>query len=116
MSDQNPHLRPSGASVADSEKTAAVSKTPSVVMDYDKADTAAPSTANSARAPSAEHADPQTAQRNSHSKEDGHVDEVDAGIEVEDPEHEYPKAWRLAVITIALCLSVFCMALVRSTP
>lgn len=25
--------------------------------------------------------------------------------------HEYPVAWKLGVITIALCLSVFCMAL-----
>lgn len=28
-------------------------------------------------------------------------------------EEEYPAAWRLGLITIALCLSVFCMALVR---
>jgi hypothetical protein len=29
-------------------------------------------------------------------------------------EEEYPASWRLALITIALCLSVFCMALVRA--
>ncbi|OCL13154.1 MFS general substrate transporter [Glonium stellatum] len=29
----------------------------------------------------------------------------------EEAEHEYPTAWKLAMITIALCLSVFCMAL-----
>lgn len=29
----------------------------------------------------------------------------------EEDDHEYPKAWKLGVITIALCLSVFCMAL-----
>lgn len=28
-----------------------------------------------------------------------------------EDEIEYPKAWRLAVVTLALCLSVFCMAL-----
>lgn len=28
---------------------------------------------------------------------------------------EYPASWKLALITIALCLSVFCMALVRPT-
>lgn len=32
--------------------------------------------------------------------------------EEEDDENEYPAKWRLALITIALCLSVFCMALV----
>jgi hypothetical protein len=30
----------------------------------------------------------------------------------EDEQVEYPAKWRLALITIALCLSVFCMALV----
>jgi hypothetical protein len=30
----------------------------------------------------------------------------------EDDDFEYPTAWRLAAITTALCLSVFCMALV----
>jgi MFS family permease len=29
----------------------------------------------------------------------------------EEDDMEYPKAWKLTVITIALCLSVFCMAL-----
>jgi hypothetical protein len=33
--------------------------------------------------------------------------------QTEDDEQEYPAAWRLGLITIALCLSVFCMALVR---
>jgi hypothetical protein len=28
-----------------------------------------------------------------------------------DEEIEYPKSWKLALITLALCLSVFCMAL-----
>jgi hypothetical protein len=30
----------------------------------------------------------------------------------EEADHVYPKAFKLAMITIALCLSVFCMALV----
>ena len=34
--------------------------------------------------------------------------------EKEEEEIEYPAKWRLALITIALCLSVFCMALVRA--
>lgn len=32
--------------------------------------------------------------------------------EAEEDESEYPARWRLGLITIALCLSVFCMALV----
>jgi hypothetical protein len=31
----------------------------------------------------------------------------------EEDDFEYPAKWRLTAITIALCLSVFCMALVR---
>lgn len=38
--------------------------------------------------------------------------EVDGKPEVHDEDTEYPAAWRLGLITIALCLSVFCMALV----
>ncbi|KAF2645802.1 MFS general substrate transporter [Massarina eburnea CBS 473.64] len=34
-----------------------------------------------------------------------------AGEPEEAEEQEYPTAWKLAVITVALCLSVFCMAL-----
>lgn len=101
------HLKPSGASTADSEKTAAVSKAPS--MDYEKTD--AFSAQASAREPSAE---PQTAPGTANSKEQAAVvnDEDHADEEVEN-EDDYPKAWRLGAITIALCLSVFCMALVR---
>src|SRR3954469_8917101 len=33
----------------------------------------------------------------------------------EDDDYEYPKSWKLALITTALCLSVFCMALVCFT-
>lgn len=32
--------------------------------------------------------------------------------EAEEEEHVYPTSWKLGMITIALCLSVFCMALV----
>ncbi|KAL1595710.1 MFS sugar transporter [Paraconiothyrium brasiliense] len=105
MSEQNNHLKPSGASIADSEKTAAVSKEPSV-MDYEKADAVTTSRAPSARETSAE---PQTAPGTANSKEQTVVEEADQAAE--DDEEDYPKAWRLAVITIALCLSVFCMAL-----
>ena len=40
------------------------------------------------------------------------VDGVVASDQQEEP--EYPASWRLGLITIALCLSVFCMALVRN--
>lgn len=35
-------------------------------------------------------------------------------VDDEDDNIEYPSSWRLALITVALCLSVFCMALVRT--
>lgn len=36
---------------------------------------------------------------------------VDVDAHADDDDVEYPKAMKLALITIALCLSVFCMAL-----
>lgn len=39
-------------------------------------------------------------------------DAASSGEESED-ETEYPKGFKLTLISIALCLSVFCMALVR---
>jgi hypothetical protein len=105
MSDQKVHLKPSAASTADSEKTAAVSKAPSV-MDYEKTDA---SLAPSAREPSAE---PHTAPGTANSKERTVVEEAGEEAEEDDDDEDYPKAWRLTVITVALCLSVFCMALV----
>jgi hypothetical protein len=36
----------------------------------------------------------------------------DVKTEAHDDDSEYPEKWRLGLITIALCLSVFCMALV----
>ncbi|KAF2441142.1 MFS general substrate transporter [Karstenula rhodostoma CBS 690.94] len=95
------HLQPSGASTADSEKTAALSKAPSI-MDDDKTD-----------AFSTHASLPQTAPGTANSKEQAVVDEAEQGAEEAEPENEdeYPKAWRLAAITVALCLSVFCMAL-----
>lgn len=102
MSEKTDHLKPSAASLADSDKTAAVSKEPSV-MDYEKTDAVAPETAT----------DPRTAPGTAHSKDVATVDDAEQTPEAEvEAEHEYPKAWRLGVITIALCLSVFCMALV----
>ncbi|EOD51089.1 putative mfs transporter protein [Neofusicoccum parvum] len=39
------------------------------------------------------------------------VEQAAAEATPDEDEDEYPKAWKLAFITIALCLSVFCMAL-----
>ena len=36
-------------------------------------------------------------------------------LEDDDDNFEYPTKWKLTIITIALCLSVFCMALVRQS-
>jgi hypothetical protein len=39
------------------------------------------------------------------------VEEIPAGAQSPVDEIEYPTKWKLTLITIALCLSVFCMAL-----
>jgi hypothetical protein len=38
---------------------------------------------------------------------------MDADDDDEDDDYDYPKSWKLGLISVALCLSVFCMALVR---
>ena len=45
-------------------------------------------------------------------KEDG---DAETPGEEQEEEEEYPNAWRLTLISIALCLCVFCVALVRTT-
>jgi hypothetical protein len=113
MSDFNKQpLRPQ--SMADSEKTAAPSVEPSV-MDPEKQvpseslhTAEAPSVRATPEASSDHYApapEPKTAveQSSQHSASE------------DEDNFEYPKAWRLTFITLALCLSVFCMALVRSS-
>jgi MFS family permease len=41
------------------------------------------------------------------------TEKTSQGDSTSEEDFEYPKAWALAAITLALCLSVFCMALVR---
>lgn len=48
-------------------------------------------------------------QRESTSKRNSDVPSAE-----EDDDFEYPTKWKLTAITVALCLSVFCMALVRN--
>ncbi|OCK75213.1 MFS general substrate transporter [Lepidopterella palustris CBS 459.81] len=50
--------------------------------------------------------DEQQQQQQQQQEEDG-----EDGEDGEDSEHEYPKSFKLLMISIALCLSVFCMAL-----
>jgi hypothetical protein len=48
-----------------------------------------------------------------HGDAEAEADAKAADTDADDEEDvEYPAAWRLGLITIALCLSVFCMALV----
>ena len=91
--------------MADSEKTAARS-----VGDFEKKETGAgesglPSAAASVHEKATDEKEPKVNEkRNSKaSKSD------------EEDDFEYPTKWKLAIITIALCLSVFCMALVGPT-
>lgn len=122
MSEQKDFLRP--VSMADSDATTyAQSKEPSV-LDAEKkeqlgsvhASTAPSEREQSLEPPTAEEkevekvpVEEQAAERKSSSSEAGNEND-------EEDNFEYPKAWKLAIITLALCLSVFCMALVRRPP
>ena len=113
MSDQNKEsLRP--ISMADSEKTAAQSVNPSVLDTKDVGSTM-PSTAASMRETSAE--PPTLEEKNQVEEKTSEQNSVQGSTSDPnaDDDYEYPKAWKLAAITIALCLSVFCMALVCET-
>ncbi|KAF2003436.1 MFS general substrate transporter [Amniculicola lignicola CBS 123094] len=97
--------------MADSEKTVAQSVEPSMLDTKDNTPSILPSNAPSMREQSVDpekdakemQADEKDASRTS---QDGN-----GNGEEEDDGFEYPTAWKLTAITIALCLSVFCMAL-----
>ncbi|KAF2015868.1 MFS general substrate transporter [Aaosphaeria arxii CBS 175.79] len=97
MVEQNTKDNLRAPSMADSEKTATQSVEPSVLDTKVPAESTMPSAAVSERAPSVE---PDTKQPQEKAENSDDEDNF-----------EYPKAWRLTVISIALCLSVFCMAL-----
>jgi hypothetical protein len=108
MSDANNHLRPStNASMADSDKTATQSRAPSVVDKPGVVQTVAPSTEAAVLA-----TEPMVADEK-HTV-DANTLRRDSQVSVSDEEDGfvYPKGLKLAAITTALCLSVFCMALV----
>jgi hypothetical protein len=100
--------------MADSEKTATHSHQPSILEHKSVVEgvveTAMPSTAGSANVPDPIIADEKSVPVEGTSKRNSQVSA--SASEEEDKDFEYPKGWKLGAITIALCLSVFCMALV----
>jgi hypothetical protein len=106
MNDTNNHLRPS--SMADSEKTATQSHEPSVYEKKGVVESVLPSAAGSVKGaePSGIVADEKNEVEEKTSKRNSQASASD-----EDDDFEYPTKWKLTAITIALCLSVFCMAL-----
>ena len=93
MSDARNSLRP--ASMADSEKTATSSHNVGTGDAKGVVETVVP-----AAAPASDMGE-KTSRPNSAN-----------GLAAVDDDFEYPTKWKLAAITVALCLSVFCMALV----
>ncbi|KAI8936024.1 hypothetical protein NX059_007526 [Plenodomus lindquistii] len=114
MSQANNHVRPS--SMADSEKTATQSATASVHEKKGVAETVMPPTTGvppEATVPITGTTEKgavvgeQIAARDSTSKRNS----TGPAAGEEDDDFEYPTKMKLAAITVALCLSVFCMAL-----
>jgi hypothetical protein len=109
MSDTNNNLRPS--SMADSEKTATPSVQHAVAAEEKRGvvETVVPATGVSEKATEAATG---TATGTGLLR-DGEKRDLRASASAEEEDDfEYPAKWRLTAITIALCLSVFCMALV----
>lgn len=106
MSEQNKQQSLRAQSTAGSDTTVAQSKVPSVLDQKEAGESVMPSAAPSMREKPVE---PQGADERMEN-----ASQASASAEEED--FEYPKAWKLAIITLALCLSVFCMALVRASP
>lgn len=93
--------------MADSEKTATQSHEPSVLDTKGVVESVLPSAAASVHAAdNTITTDEKTPVDQNTSKPSSQVSASD-----EDDDFEYPTKWRLAAITVALCLSVFCMAL-----
>ena len=107
MSETHNQLRP--VSMADSDKTGVPSHTPSMFGEKSLAEQAIPATTGAVKASDSiigdEKPDDRSSNRNS----------TASAADDDDDDFEYPKKWKLTAITIGLCLSVFCMALV-STP
>jgi hypothetical protein len=96
----NQTLRP--VSMADSEKTAARSVGDLEKKEMGVGESRLPSATPSVQEQLTDEKEPQVNEKRN-SKASNSDDEDD---------FEYPTKWKLTIITIALCLSVFCMALV----
>jgi hypothetical protein len=108
MSDAN-HLRPSTkASMADSDKTATPSHAPSMTEKPGVVESVMPPATGAAITTEPIVANEKNTVADTTSKRNSQ----DGAASDEEDDFEYPTKWRLAAITIALCLSVFCMALV----
>jgi hypothetical protein len=92
--------------MADSDKTATHSHEPSVLEHKGVVETVMPSTAGSK-----EVADPIIADEKNIVEANTSKRNSQASITDEEDDFVYPTKWKLTAITIALCLSVFCMAL-----
>lgn len=105
MTEPTHNLRP--VSMADSEKTAAASQEPSVLGEKGVIEATAPATTTLATA-----AEPAVVADEKNDVQEQTADARSNASASDDEENfEYPSGFRLAAITIALCLSVFCMAL-----
>lgn len=99
------HLRPASASSMQHSTT---------TTQYDTA-SAVPSVLDKERGDVYDSQLPSETGSHTEKEEPKHIDEKAADIEAgneSDGEIEYPKSWKLFLISLALCLSVFCMALV----
>ena len=104
MADTNNQLRPS--SMADSEKTA----TPSVPPTMTEEKKGVVETVLPAATAAVDATRPITGDGALTSRPNSAASPAE-----EEDAFEYPTKWKLAAISIALCLSVFCMALVSKT-
>lgn len=110
MTDTN-NLRP--VSMADSDKTATQSHEPSILEKPNVVESVMPSAAASVKAAEPSTAEPIIAdEKNAAVNENTSKRNSQASALDDDDDFEYPTKWKLTAITIALCLSVFCMALV----
>ena len=59
----------------------------------------------------AEIGQPLSPKNSAKSQDGGELGRTKTQDEIDDESREYPSSWKLAVITLALCLAVFCFAL-----
>ncbi|CAO2648798.1 Nn.00g097470.m01.CDS01 [Neocucurbitaria sp. VM-36] len=104
MGETTKELRP--VSMADSEKTATQSHEPSVLGEKGVVEGVLPSTEAAVQA-----SDPAVLDEKAAAEATSVRNNSNASVEEGEEDFEYPAKGKLAAITLALCLSVFCMAL-----